>query len=84
MTRYRRRRLRPAENAASAVVSLAIGAAAAAAAFYTVRLFLAREPLEGSALPPGEASTMGRTGAGRSLPGRSKGPRPGGGAGGRP
>jgi hypothetical protein len=83
MTRYRRRRPRPSETVTSAAVSLAIGAAAAATAFYVVRLFLAREPLDGPALSPGEASPRGGPGAGRSLPDPSKRPRTGGGAGGR-
>ena len=53
MTRYWRRRSRLGDTVASAAVSLAVGAAAAATTFYVVRLFLAREPLGQPRLPAG-------------------------------
>ncbi len=80
MTRYLRRRLRAGEKAASAVASLAVGAAAAAATFYLVRLFVGREPLGRRSLPSAGASGESRTGGERSLPPGSRAPRREGGA----
>jgi hypothetical protein len=77
MTRYWRRRSRLGDTVASAAVSLAVGAAAAATTFYVVRLFLAREPLGQPRLPAGTAP--GGQGGGRSLPAGADGPRRAGG-----
>ena len=79
MTRYLRRRSRTGDTVASAVMSLAVGAATAAATFYVARLFLSREPLGRPALPAGGGSAPGGDRGERSLPAGSDGPRRNGG-----